>query len=85
MCPAMLLSFSFGEYLRIEDSGNMTLENGEFYAFVGDKKQHISIEINLPDGWCDTYGDDTIPLTIDVSLSNGIESARVLGSVIKDN
>ncbi len=79
----LYVAFSLTDYLHIEESGITTLKNGDFGTLSG--TPYMSIDIKLPEGWCDRYGDDYVSLIIKVDLKTGIDSVYILGDVIPDN
>lgn len=81
------VGFIFPEYMLIEKSGTVTLENGNIhvnsYQYHNGVTADLSIRIELPDGYCGySKDDDYTYLNLEVDFANGIESAR-FGSVSK--
>ena len=85
------VGFIFPEYMLIEKSGTVTLENGNIHVnsyqnhngVTTNNKADLSIRIELPDGYCGySKDDDYTYLYLEVDFANGIESAR-FGSVSK--
>ena len=79
------IAFEYFESLHIEVSGKETLSNGEFFVFVTDDNPHLSIPIELPEGYCDGYHDADISLILEIDLTYGIQTAHVLGSAHRCN
>ncbi len=82
------LAFVLTQYLHIETSGTETLTNGEFYTYRTDDNPHISIWIDLPEGYTlynfSIGGEsvDTFQLNLEIDLNSGIKSAEIVGTAI---
>ena len=79
------IAYEYFEALHIEAFGNETLSNGEFYAFVTADNPHLSIPIELPEGYCDGYHGTDISLILEIDLTRGLQTAHVLGSAYRCN